>query len=52
MKIVVFGDIHGRPFWKDIIEKEALTDNAKSCKILSAELGDSIGDFASLGLLF
>lgn len=37
---------------KDIIEKEALTDNAKSCKILSAELGDSIGDFASLGLLF
>lgn len=37
---------------KDIIEKEALTDNVKSCKILSAELGDSIGDFASLGLLF
>lgn len=22
MKIVVFGDIHGRPWWKDIIEKE------------------------------
>ena len=22
MKIVVFGDIHGRPFWRDIIEKE------------------------------
>ncbi len=37
---------------KEIIEKEALTDNVKSCKILSAELGDSIGDFASLGLLF
>ena len=37
---------------KEIIEKEALTDNAKSCKILSARLGDSIGDFASLGLLF
>ncbi len=37
---------------KDIIEKEALTDNALNCKILSAELGDSIGDFASLGLLF
>ena len=37
---------------KEIIEKEALTDNVKSCKILSAELGESIGDFASLGLLF
>jgi glucokinase len=37
---------------KEIIEKEALTDNARSCKILSARLGDSIGDFASLGLLF
>lgn len=37
---------------KEIIENEALTDNVKSCKILSAELGDSIGDFASLGLLF
>ena len=37
---------------KEIIEKEALTDNVKNCKILSAELGDSIGDFASLGLLF
>jgi predicted phosphodiesterase len=22
MKIIVFGDIHGRPFWKDIIKKE------------------------------
>ncbi|MBQ6838019.1 MAG: ROK family protein [Clostridia bacterium] len=37
---------------KEIIENEALTDNVKSCKILSAELGESIGDFASLGLLF
>ncbi len=37
---------------KEIIENEALTDNVKNCKILSAELGDSIGDFASLGLLF
>lgn len=37
---------------KEIIENEALTDNVKNCKILSAELGESIGDFASLGLLF
>ncbi len=37
---------------KEIIEKEALVDNVTSCKIISAELGDSIGDFASLGLLF
>lgn len=36
----------------EIIENEALTDNVKNCKILSAELGESIGDFASLGLLF
>ena len=37
---------------KEVIKREALTDNAESCKILSAGLGDSIGDFASLGLLF
>ena len=37
---------------KGMIEKEALTDNVRNCKILSADLGDSIGDFASLGLLF
>lgn len=37
---------------KEIIENEALTENVKNCKILSAELGESIGDFASLGLLF
>ncbi len=55
---VVIGSIYERneafflPIVKDVIKKEALTCNAEVCKILPAELGDSIGDFASLGVLF
>ena len=36
----------------EIIKKEALSFSADVCKILPAELGDSIGDFAALGVLF
>ena len=55
---VVIGSIYERnqeffsQIVNDIIKKEALSFNADECKILPAELGDSIGDFAALGVLF
>lgn len=36
----------------DVIKKEALGCNSEVCKILPATLGDSIGDYAALGVLF
>ena len=55
---VVIGSIYERnqaffsKIINKIIKKEALSFNAGVCKILPAELGDSIGDFAALGVLF
>ena len=55
---VVIGSIYERnqeffsAIVNEIIKKEALSFNAEVCKILPAELGDSIGDFAALGVLF
>lgn len=55
---VVIGSIYERnqEFFSEIvngiIKKEALSFNADACKILPAQLGDSIGDFAALGVLF
>ena len=55
---VVIGSIYERnqEFFSSIvngiIKKEALSFNADVCKILPAELGDSIGDYAALGVLF
>lgn len=55
---IVIGSIYERnkdfflPRVEKIIEKEALTFNRKVCKILPARLGESIGDFAALGVLF
>ena len=55
---VVIGSIYERnqEFFSEtvneIIKKEALSFNAEACKILPAELGDSIGDYAALGVLF
>ena len=55
---VVIGSIYARNeefFYKrvkEVIGREALSQNAESCKILPAELGESIGDFAALGVLF
>ena len=55
---VVIGSIYERnqeffsEIVNEIIKKEALSFNADVCKILPAELGDSIGDFAALGVLF
>ena len=40
------------PLIEKIIKKEALGCNSEVCKILPAQLGDSIGDYAALGVLF
>lgn len=55
---IVIGSIYERnqeffyPIVEDIIRKEALTHTADACRILPATLGDSIGDYAALGVLF
>ena len=57
-EMIVIGSIYERnsEFFNsvifDIIKKEALINSASVCKIVPAKLGDSIGDFAALGILF
>lgn len=57
-EVIVIGSIFERnsefflPRIKSVIEKEALCFNAEVCEIRSAQLGDRIGDFAALGVLF
>lgn len=57
-EVIVIGSIFERneefflPRIKSVIEKEALSFNRKVCEIRSAQLGDRIGDFAALGVLF
>ena len=55
---IVIGSIFERnqdffvPKIKAVIDREALSCNSSVCQILPAQLGDSIGDYASLGVLF
>ncbi|MGN0526033.1 MAG: ROK family protein [Acutalibacteraceae bacterium] len=55
---IVIGSIYERnkefflPRVTKVIENEALNCNSKACRILPAVLGDKIGDFAALGVLF
>ena len=55
---IVIGSIYERneefflPLVKSVIEREALLCNSAVCEILPAQLGDSIGDYAALGVLF
>lgn len=55
---IVIGSVYSRSrelfddIINDIIKKEALSWSHEACKILPASLGDSIGDFAALGLAF
>lgn len=55
---IILGSIYERnseffePIVSSVIEKEALAQTARACKILPAKLGDGIGDYAALGLLF
>ena len=57
-EVIVIGSIFERnedfflPRIKSVIEKEALSFNSKVCEIRAAQLGDRIGDFAALGVLF
>ncbi len=57
-QVIVIGSIYERshdlfdPILKNVILNEALPASAQNCKILPAQLGDSIGDFAALGLAF
>ena len=38
------------PLIAPIVEKESLTDSYKACKILPAEIGENIGDYAALAI--
>ncbi len=55
-EVIVIGSIYARSgelfdeIITEIIEKEALKESASVCKIRPALLGDSIGDFAAIGL--
>ena len=55
-EIIVAGGVFMRnydlfmPFITPIIEKEALNDATRVCKILPAEIGESIGDYAALAI--
>ena len=55
---IVIGSIFERDselLWNSMqqqIEREALSFSANACKILPAELGDSIGDFAAVAAIF
>lgn len=55
---IIIGSIFQRneafflPRVNEIIKKEALYCNGSVCKILPSQLGDSIGDYAALGVLF
>lgn len=57
-EVIIIGSIFERnqdfflPRIKAVIEREALLCNSSVCEILPAELGDSIGDYAALGVLF
>lgn len=55
---IVIGSIYERaqslfdPIIEKVIAKESLALSAANCRILPAKLGNSIGDFAALGLAF
>lgn len=57
-EVIVIGSIYERneaffkPLVREIIEREALPQTAAACTVKGAELGDKIGDYAALGLLF
>ncbi|XID93451.1 ROK family protein [Paenibacillaceae bacterium WGS1546] len=53
---IVIGSIYGRqrrllePYVLEELQKEALPDALRACEIVPAELGDSVGDLASLSV--
>lgn len=57
-EVIIIGSIYQRDtemfedIINEVIKKEALTGSAAVCRIVPSELGNSIGDFAALGLVF
>lgn len=57
-EVIVIGSIYKRnedyfnPLVRAVIEREALPQTAAACTVKGAELGENIGDYAALGLLF
>lgn len=55
-EIIVAGGVFMRnydlfmPIIEPIVERESLTDSYKVCKILPAEIGENIGDYAALAI--
>lgn len=55
-EVIILGSIYGRaksliePYMREMMEKEAITDSYRNCKIVSAALSESIGDMAALTL--
>ncbi|MHB9037552.1 MAG: ROK family protein [Armatimonadota bacterium] len=55
-EVIVIGSVFTRqhallwPVASKIIEKEALADAARVCRVLPAQLGEAIGDYASLSV--
>lgn len=55
-EIIIIGSIYGRartliePYMKQVIEREAILDSQKACKIVPAGLSENIGDMAALTL--
>jgi glucokinase len=53
---IVIGSVYARnedlfkPFMEEIIRQEAIPSAIEVCKIKPAELGDTVGDFAALGV--
>ena len=57
-EVIIIGSIYQRDkamfesIINEVINKEALCHSSAVCKVVPAELGNSIGDFAALGLVF
>lgn len=57
-EVIIIGSIYQRDtemfedIINEIISKEALSHSSQVCRVVPAKLGNSIGDFAALGLVF
>lgn len=55
-EIIILGSIYERstdllqPYMEDVLQREAIGDSLQCCRIVTAGLGDSIGDYAALSL--
>lgn len=55
-EVIILGSIYGRaksliePYMREMMEKEAISDSYRNCRIVPAALSESIGDMAALTL--